>query len=67
MKKILIASLLFAVITSPLTAVSRADDSSSDEILRKLNEISETQKQLMESLEQVKAELQIVKVRVTSR
>lgn len=43
----------------------RAEEIASTEILSKLGEISDSQKQILDSLEQMKAELQVIKVRTT--
>ena len=71
MKKYFAAVLLAGFIFwAPLT-VSRADDASSGvsstEVLKKLDEVTQNQTKILQSLEEVKSELQAVKVRVTSR
>ena len=58
----LVLSVLFLA-SSPF---SLADEMGSEAVLRKLNEISQDQKQILQSLEDVKSELEIVKIRITS-
>ncbi len=70
MKKYLAGTLIALVIGSVFflaPVISRAEDSSSAEVLRKLNEISQSQEKILQSLQEVKSELQVLKVRVTSR
>jgi len=65
MKK-LITILSVCALVLGTTAPLRADETSSAEVLKKLDEISESQRQILDSLEQMKAELQVIKVRTTS-
>ena len=63
MKKIILVSALTSLfLFSPIAA--GADEA---ELLRKMNEIADSQKQIIETLEHLKSELQIVKIRVSSR
>jgi gamma-glutamylcyclotransferase (GGCT)/AIG2-like uncharacterized protein YtfP len=61
MNKTLTAVFLAALFVL-FPAVSHADD----DVSTKLDEISKTQKQILDSLEQVKTQLDIIRVRVTS-
>ncbi len=55
----------FLMLISPF--ISHAEEVSSSEVLKRLSEIEQNQVKIIQSLEEVKSELQIVKVRVTSR
>ena len=61
MKKNISVALLSAVFFFVPLAVSHAEDGGN----QKLNEILQNQKLIMEALEQIKSELQIIKVRAT--
>ena len=64
MKKYAFAVLLLTLLSWLPAPTCFAEDAS---VLKRLDEISQNQKQILEALEQVKSELQIVKVRITSR
>ena len=67
MKKALTWALVTGFIVFVPAIISRADDASSGEVLKKLNEVTKNQEKILQSLEEVKSELQVVKVRVSSR
>lgn len=61
MKKIALGMIFLSLfLSSPV--IARADEA---DLMRKMDEILENQKQMMETLEHLKTELQIVKVRST--
>ena len=66
MKKNIFLVLFLFVFSLSFVQPALADDASSGEVIRKLDEIAKTQAQIMESLEQVKAELKIIKVRASN-
>ena len=65
MKKITVSVLFLAVLFFVPLAITHADDAISGDASQKLNQVLENQKQIMDSLEQIKGELQIIKVRAT--
>ena len=66
MKKYFAAAFLAVFVVWMPMSVAKADDASSA-VLKKLNEVTQSQEKILQSLEEVKNELQTVKARVTSR
>ncbi len=73
MKKLLLASaVLFAVVVIPITVANRytqvqAADMTSPDITAKLDQILNNQKSIMQTLDFLKQELNIIKIRITQR
>ena len=67
MRKYFAMALLAASVVFVLSQASFADEAASGDILKRLSDIEQNQTKILQSLEEVKSELQIVKVRVSSR
>lgn len=67
MRKIIFPVWFAAALFLSFVPSSYADAGDHSDVVKKLDEIAKTQTQIMESLEQIKAELQIVKVRASDR
>ena len=63
MKKTALIALFFAALSAVFTVPSFADEAT---LSRQMSEVIQNQKKILDSLEQVKSELQVVKVRITS-
>jgi len=67
MKKHFFMALIVGVVISSFATVSNAEDEASSEILKKLDQVMQSQETIIQSLEEIKSDLQIVKVRASSR
>ncbi len=67
MKKYFFMAWIVGAAIFALPVISGAEDETSGEILKKLNQVTQNQEKIMQSLEELKSELQIVKVRASDR